>query len=78
MAFALGRDQVHDRRVARILLHGPGPAGTLPISAPSSFQNPVGGNRNETFPASGGPPGSDLDLTGASSCSIRSTSPRAS
>lgn len=43
-------------------VEGPGPAGLLPISTPSSFQNPLGGNRNDTFPAAGGPPGSDYEL----------------
>ena len=43
---------------------GPGPAGPLPISAPSAFQNPLGGNRNDTFPSAGGPPGSDYELMG--------------
>jgi uncharacterized protein len=40
---------------------GPGPAGLLPISAPSTFQNPQGGNRDDAIPASGGPPGSDYE-----------------
>jgi uncharacterized protein len=42
-------------------IKGAGPAGLLPISAPSTFQNPQGGNRDDTFPPNGGPPGSDYE-----------------
>jgi predicted TIM-barrel fold metal-dependent hydrolase len=43
-------------------VRGPGQAGLLPISTPSSYQNPLGGNRGDTFPGGGGPPGSSYEL----------------
>jgi predicted TIM-barrel fold metal-dependent hydrolase len=46
----------------REFIKGPGRAGLLPISSPSSFQHPLGGNRDDTFPPGGGPPGSDYEL----------------
>jgi uncharacterized protein len=41
---------------------GPGPAGMVPLSVRDGYPNPHGFMRADTYPADGGPPGSDLKL----------------
>src|SRR5436305_9740361 len=41
---------------------GPGPAGIVPLTVKDGYPNPHGFMRADTYPADGGPPGSDLKL----------------
>ena len=41
---------------------GPGPAGIVPLTVSDGYPNPHGFMRADSYPASGGPPGSDLKL----------------
>lgn len=49
-------------RAWREYVLGPGPAGIVPLTVRDGYPNPHGFMRADTYPAAGGPPGSDLAL----------------